>query len=228
MKYRIYEAAILAVGIIVLGFCIKSGIDNFTNKDRRVTVKGLAEQQVLADDVSWAFTTTIQGNDIGALSKQASGELNAIRKWLVEKGVNSSDTITVDPPTVVNNYDNMYDNKKPMFKYTLTRSMSIGSHRTKVINRIEGQKGELFDRGIYSYTDVSSYSYTQFQKLKPRMMQMAIANAEKTAKQFAENSHSQLNKILEAGQGEFSIDDGDKPYLKKVRVVSTITYSLKD
>ena len=54
------------------------------------------------------------------------------------------------------------------------------------------------------------------------------ANAEKTAKQFAENSHSKINKIVEAGQGEFSIDDADIAYKKKIRVVSTITYSLKD
>ena len=60
------------------------------------------------------------------------------------------------------------------------------------------------------------------------MMAEAIGNAEKTAKQFAENSHSKINKIVEAGQGEFSIEEGDVPYKKIIRVVSTITYSLKD
>ena len=42
---RIISAAILAVGIIVLGLCVKSGIDNFANKDRKVAVKGLAERE---------------------------------------------------------------------------------------------------------------------------------------------------------------------------------------
>ena len=46
----IKEAAIIAAGVVVgmlaLGFSLKAGIDNFTNKDRRVTVKGLAEQEV--------------------------------------------------------------------------------------------------------------------------------------------------------------------------------------
>ena len=42
---RIKEAAILAVGVIVLGICIKWGIDDFANKDRTVTVKGLAEKR---------------------------------------------------------------------------------------------------------------------------------------------------------------------------------------
>ena len=36
---RIKESAIIALGIIVLGFCIKSGMNDFTNRDRKVTVK---------------------------------------------------------------------------------------------------------------------------------------------------------------------------------------------
>ena len=62
------------------------------------------------------------------------------------------------------------------------------------------------------------------------MMQEDIANAETTAQQFAKNSHSKLNKIVSADQGQFSIEDRDinTPYIKKVRVVTTVTYSLKD
>ena len=66
--------------------------------------------------------------------------------------------------------------------------------------------------------------------MKPGMMQEAIANAETTAQQFAKNSHSKLDKIVSADQGQFSIEDRDSntPYIKKVRVVTTVTYSLKD
>ena len=62
------------------------------------------------------------------------------------------------------------------------------------------------------------------------MMQEAIKNAELTARQFAENSSSELGKITNASQGQFSIDDRDAntPYIKKVRGVITVTYSLKD
>ena len=66
--------------------------------------------------------------------------------------------------------------------------------------------------------------------MKPKMMEEAIANAQKTAQQFAQNSNSTLSKIISADQGQFSIEDRDTntPYIKKVRVVTTITYSLKD
>ena len=102
------------------------------------------------------------------------------------------------------------------------------SKDTKFISKLRQKVDELIDMGVILDSDYAEYEYTQFQQLKPEMMAEAIANAEKTASQFAENSHSTINKIVAAGQGEFSIDDADAPFKKKVRVVSTITYSLKD
>ena len=46
---RVLEATILAVGILLVGYFIKSGIDDYAEKDRQVTVKGLAEREVAAD-----------------------------------------------------------------------------------------------------------------------------------------------------------------------------------
>ena len=43
---RVKEAAIIAVGMIVLGLCVKSGLDGFSDNDRKVTVKGLSEREV--------------------------------------------------------------------------------------------------------------------------------------------------------------------------------------
>ena len=54
---RVKESIILAIGVMVMGWCVKAGIDNFTNKDRKVTVKGLAEREVPADKVTWSIST---------------------------------------------------------------------------------------------------------------------------------------------------------------------------
>ena len=48
-RTKIVASAIIAIGIIILGFSLKAGMDNFTEKDRKVTVKGLAEKEVKAD-----------------------------------------------------------------------------------------------------------------------------------------------------------------------------------
>ncbi len=41
---RIFAAALIALGLVCLGWFIKAGIDDFASKDRKVNVKGLAEQ----------------------------------------------------------------------------------------------------------------------------------------------------------------------------------------
>ena len=57
----------------------------------------------------------------------------------------------------------------------------------------------------------------------------ATKNARATAEKFAEDSGSKLGRIFSASQGQFSIDDRDAntPYIKKIRVVNTVEYSLE-
>ena len=80
------------------------------------------------------------------------------------------------------------------------------------------------------YENPVKYDLVSFQSLKPKMMTEAIKNAQQTAQQFADNSSSELSKIVSADQGQFSIDNRDEntSYIKKVRVVTTVTYALKD
>lgn len=64
MFQKFYPATILAIAVVILGLCLKGGIDNFTNKDRRVTVKGLSEVEVNADKVTWPILTQELGNNL--------------------------------------------------------------------------------------------------------------------------------------------------------------------
>ena len=62
------------------------------------------------------------------------------------------------------------------------------------------------------------------------MIEEATKNAREAAVKFAEDSKSKLGKIKSANQGQFSISerDANSPYIKNVRVVSTVEYYLKD
>ena len=99
---------------------------------------------------------------------------------------------------------------------------------------IIARQGELLKQGVAivagDFNNQVSYSLDSFKKMKPQMMTEAIENAQQTAQQFAKNSNSKLNKIVSADQGQFSIEDRDNntPWIKRVRVVTTVTYSLKD
>jgi hypothetical protein len=64
--------------------------------------------------------------------------------------------------------------------------------------------------------------------IKPEMIEEATKNAREVAVKFAKDSESKLGKIKSANQGTFSIEDRDSntPYIKKVRVVTNVTYYL--
>ena len=230
---RMVAAAILAVGIVCLGWFIKSGIDNFTNKDRKVVVKGLAEQEVEADKVTWPIVSKEVGNDLPELYNRMALTQQKIKAFLLRNGIKEGE-LTENAPQVVDLQAREYsDNNKP-YRYIITSVITVTSGDVKKVRGILARQGDLLKEGVAiidgGYENSVKYEYVSFREMKPKMMQEAIANAEKTAQQFAENSHSRLDKIVSADQGQFSIDnrDDNTPYIKKVRVVTTVTYSLKD
>ncbi len=230
---RIPEAFLIALAIVVMGFCLKAGIDNFTNKDRRVTAKGLAEREVAADKVTWPIVSVELGNDLPQLYNKINTTTDKIKAFLKRNGVPESD-ISVNPPVVQDKNANLYSNERVINRYNITSVITVTSSDVEKIRDIITRQGELLKEGVAiidgGYENPIVYEYTGFNETKPEMMKEAIANAQATAEQFAENCHSSLDKIITATQGQFTIEDRDKnsPHIKKIRVVSTITYSLKD
>ena len=86
-KGYIFEAMIMAIGIIVLGLSIKGGIDNFVDKDRQVTVKGLAEREVPASRVTWPIVLKEMGNDLPSLYTRVKAKNEAIIRFLNAGGI---------------------------------------------------------------------------------------------------------------------------------------------
>lgn len=230
---KLLQAAILAVSIAFLGLCIKWGIDDFANKDRNVTVKGLAEKEVEADKVTWPIPTKELGNDLPELYQRINITTSKVKAFLKQHGIKDEE-INVNAPVVIDLNADQYSNNNRGFRYNITSTITVTSQNVKLVRSIMAKQGELLKQGVAvldgGYENRITYEYVGFKKMKPQMMQEAIKNAEATAQEFATNSNSKLNKITKADQGQFSIDDRDAntPYIKKVRVVTTITYSLKD
>ena len=230
---RIISAALLAVSIVILGFCVKGGIDNFANKDRKVSVKGLSEREVDADKVTWPILSKELGNNLPELYDRIEVTQNKIKKFLLNNGVKENE-ITVNAPVVIDLNADQYNTNQRTFRYNITSIITVTSRNVKLVRGIISRQGELLKEGVAivdgGYNNPVQYDFVSFNSMKPKMMEEAIANARKTAEQFAKNSDSKLNKIVSADQGQFSIDDRDSntPYVKKVRVVTTVTYSLKD
>ena len=226
---RIGEAIILAVGMTLLGWTIKSGIDNFSNKDRKVTVKGLAEREVKADQVTWSISTNEMGNDLPTLYENINVKTGKIKSFLKENGIDGNE-VTVNPPSVNDLESNQWSENRRNFRYIVNTTLTVSTKKVDLVNKAIFRQAELLKQGVAIEGSNPQYEYVSFQQMKPEMMEEAIKNAQKTAEQFAKASESELGKIQTAGQGQFEIDDRDQntPYIKKLRVVTTVTYSLKD
>jgi hypothetical protein len=226
---RIIEAAIVALGLVIMGYCLKAGIDNFVNKDRQVTVKGLSENEVPANTVTWPLTFSQQGNDLPSLYQSVNRTRDIIVRFIKDNGL-SEDEITFNSPSVYDRTSNMWNENKSPYRYQMTAGITVKTKKVDEVRKASGQIGDLLNQGIAIDEGYINYDFTDFQEMKLKMMQEAIKNAEQAALQFAENSNSRLGGIMQATQGTFSIEDRDDttPYIKKLRVVTTVTYSLKD
>ena len=227
MKHVI-EAAIIAVGLMVLGWSIKCGIDNFASKDRRVTVKGLAEREVPADQVTWSISTTEMGDDLPELYNRISRQSEKIKSFMVKNGLNEKE-ITINPPSVNDLEANTWSENRKSYRYTASTTVTVYTKDVERVNSVIYKQGDLLRQGVAIESSYPDYEFVSFQEMKPEMMEEAIKNAQKTAVQFAQASDSKLGGILTAGQGQFEIDDRDQntPYIKKLRVVTTVTYALR-
>ena len=230
---NVKQAAIIALGIIALGFCIKAGLNSLAGKDRKVVVKGLAVREVEADKVTWPILSKEIGNDLPELYKSINATVGTIKQFLLDNGIKPTE-ISVNAPVVIDlNADRYSDNRQP-YRYNVTSIITVTSSNVKLVRSIIARQGELLKKGVAivdgGYENPVKYEFVSFKAMKPAMMQEAIENAELTATQFAKNSNSRLDKIMNADQGQFSIEnrDSNTPYIKKVRVVTTVTYSLKD
>ena len=229
----IIPSALIALGIVILGLCMKWGIDDFTNKDRKVVVKGLSEKEVDADKVTWPIVSKELGNDLPDLYHRIAVTQASIKRFLKAGGVADSE-ITVNAPVVIDLNADQYSDNRRSYRYNITSIITVTSRNVAQVRNLIARQGELLKDGIAivsgDYENRIRYEYVSFKAMKPKMMTEAIENAEQTARQFAKNSKSKLNKIVSADQGQFSIDDRDAntPWIKRVRVVTTVTYSLKD
>ena len=230
------EALILAAGIFLGGRAIKQGIVQFKELDRTVTAKGLSEKEVKADKATWPLKFKELGNDPAELYDRIEKNTQTIVSFLKANGF-SAEEISLAPPTLVDQQANMsYSSETVRYRYKANCVVTVVTKNVDLVRKLVSRQTELMRQGVtivgneYDEGSVVTYEFTGLNDIKPEMIAEATKNARKTAERFAEDSDSKLGKIRTADQGQFSIDSRDQntPWLKNVRVVTTVVYYLKD
>ena len=226
---KVLAAAIVAVGLLALGLCLRSGIVKFKAMDNVVTVKGLSEQQVPADKAIWRVSFGRKGNDLSSLYSAVDANTATVKAFIKQAGI-TDEEIFESSPSVTNLEDQYrYSNNRPDYKWQINQSLTISTKNVDAIrNLVKTMTSEMLKKDII-VSGWASYDFTGLNELKPKMIEEATENAKKAAEKFAENCGSSLGKIKTASQGQFSIEDLDETtdYIKKVRVVTSVTYYLR-
>ena len=233
--------SVLAIGVALGGFFIGDGIYRAMS-GRTVTVKGLAERDVVADTAVWNIKINGVGGDLTVLQQEIDNDISEIHAFLTDAGFAPSDIqkLRVQVRDKYAGYsDTELKNQQNDGRYVIETGVKVRSHNVELVDSVSRRMGELVRRGITITEDYAGpiYIFNGLNDIKISMIEQATKNATAAGQQFAKDADARLGKIKSANQGVFSIESRDptdswssnerQAINKKVRVVATITFYLK-
>lgn len=230
-KGKVFMGLCIFFGLAVLGGMLPKMAAEFKSYDRVVSVKGLCEKEVPADKVIWPLSYKVVGDDINLVNTQITTKNAVIKNFLHAGGITDQE-ISVTVPSISDKYAQEYGSNDRLYRYVATSTVTVCTKSVDKVLELMAKQTELLSQNIVLSNEWDAQPQFNFEGLndiKPEMIEEATRNARDVAKKFAKDSDSKLGKIKDASQGTFSIGDRDSntPYIKKVRVVTYITYYLK-
>ncbi len=229
---------LIGAGIAIGGFFPGYYYYHSQMSNRSVTVKGLAEKNVIADLAIWNIKFQATGDELPQVQQQLENHLNMIIAYLKENKFSAAE-IKIDRINTNDLDANPYREKSVgQPRFILTQSVTVRSSQIEQVAQSSERIGILVGKGVIfaneEYTRPVSYLFTRLNEVKPQMLAEATQNAKQAAEEFAKNSDSRVGKIKRANQGIFSIlpqdaapgADETAHINKTVRVVSTVEYYL--
>ena len=232
-KGKFFSGLFIMAGLIVLGMMFPRAVEKFRSYDRTVNVKGLCEKEVKADKVIWPVVYKVMANDIQSIYDQTDRSNVTIVDFLKAGGIDTSE-ITVSVPQISDKFANEYGNNDRAYRYIATNVITVYTDKVDDVLGLMSKQSDLLKKGIVtggnSWENPVEFKYEGLNEIKPAMIEEATMNAREAAEKFAKDSDSRLGKIKTANQGTFTIEnrDSNTPYIKKVRVVTSVTYYLKN
>ncbi len=226
-------AGLLALGLVGAGALIGQGVVNARVGDRVVTVRGLSERDVVADLAILPIRFTATGDILSEVQGRIDADLETVRQFLTAQGY-PADAVTLGRLEVTDMQSREYGGQNNGPRFILAQTVIV---RTTDVARVQTTTRSLNDlvrRGVVIQDfNGPTYVFTRLNDVRPEMIAEATASARTGAEQFAEDSGTPLGPIREATQGSFQIlsrdeigDESQSPD-KKVRVVTTVRYSLR-
>ena len=187
----------IMIGLIVLGNHIGRGIEKIADKDRYVTVKGLAEREVPANKVIWPLLYKCVGNNLDELYNTVEKNRNAILSFLNKNGI-TKDEIILSSSTVTDREAQSYTPDNIKYRYQVESVITVISPQVDKVMQLMNSQAELMKQGIAigeDYRYQTQFEFTLLNDLKPQMVEEATRNARAVAQKFADDSRSRKRRF---------------------------------
>ena len=218
----------IVLAAFVLGLMLVWTVRTLKSFDDTVTVRGLCEREVPADNVVLRVSYTAQDNSFADLRATVERNDRAIVDLIKKAGI-SEDEIKFNTANYNDRFADYYVSDNIKFRYTANQTISVFSSNMDAVRKLQNTiDADLLKVDIISNTS-ADYKYDGLNDIKPSMIAESLEKARESAEEFAKNSHSKIGKMRTASQGYFEINDLDEntPQVKKIRVVTTVEYYLK-
>ncbi|WP_148717096.1 SIMPL domain-containing protein [Chitinolyticbacter meiyuanensis] len=239
--------SVLGLGIsIAIGLVLSAAIVSYTagrisDNKQSVSVKGLAEKAVTADQARWRIV--VQG---GATSlPEAFAALRthrpAVVDFLKQQGF-TEQQISFDREnyTVVHRQDEEGRQTREIEQYVASQSVQLASNDVKRVDAAAGKIVQLVESGLPIAVEDPEYLVSTLEAVKMSLIADATRNARDRAGEFAKTGGARVGAMKSANQGAFYIlpaqgggsdsDYGgayDKSTIAKLaRVVVTVEYAI--
>lgn len=236
------SALLLAAGISIGGYFVGNMMYKSKVATNIATVKGLAEREVKADTGTWSVAFEVSESNLTAAYESANAAQDKVIEFL--KKANFSEAEVTKNAFNVNKQEVRDNNNKLVdTSYRITGAVSVRSPDVDKIATAAQNAGELVGQGVMLTNSNPQYLFTKLNDIKPEMLGEATRNARLAAEQFAKDANAEVGSINSAEQGAFKFTARDTPppsseydsddaeaasIYKKIRVVTTISFYLKD
>lgn len=227
-------AIVLSLGLVVGGAFIGNGLEHFRMADRSIVIKGLAEQSVDSDFVTWPLTVRRAGDSFQAVQRSLATDRDKLVDFLHGLGFTSSE-MEIRPLMVTDAYSREYASSNSPTRYSGSALVIVKSARVAAVSAATLATDPLIAAGVQLDLGTGpSYALRAFNDAKGPLLKAATENAREQAIKFASESGARLGALKSANQGIIQISGtGGNPYdsassrEKRLRVVSTFVYYLQ-
>lgn len=235
---KIPGALILGISLIITAFLVRDGLTGFKSDDRYVTVKGMAEQEVMADLALWPIRFAASGETLEDARTKARDSRDSVMAFLSLQAI-AEEAIELQRLEVIDTGANPYQPEGGVRKFIIHQTLMVRSTDIERIRQAARNVDDLVDSGVILSSDYGpagpTYLFTSLNDIKPGMIEQATLAARESAQQFARDANADLGGLRRANQGVFQILARDQAPgvmeqqqpVKLVRVVATFDYYLR-